>query len=372
MNRFSFCGTGFAFVAIFALCGCGKSSTDTAESVLLKCGDEEYAVLQFEEDVRISFEAIKQDMARRNRLAGEDQIGRIEEKCRLTCLQVQIQYMLARNTAGERNFVVSSNALEKVRIRYRKALGNHENLSDFESQIARIAYFEDFVQMHYGHLFGISEGDVEVAWSNVQCIARMADATNAVLAATASNVVIRARNGEDFYRLAAQYSQDAGTDEEGFAPQTRYSDFDAERPGVKEAIMRLKVGEVTDPLDSDEGLSVYRLAEKTDQEEGEAELRLQRISFHRMLKYDYASKETLAVDLKKQAAMAMRRTAITNMLSECEFEFPSGFGKFTKQELKMLKPFSRGVPSVAEAGECTGNPLGKAFGKQVEKRKEHE
>ena len=233
-------------------------------------------------------------------------------------------------------------------------------------QIRRIAFTEDYIEKTYRKDFTVAENDIEIAWSNVIQIAKEADATNAVLFVTASNIVRRVRAGDDFKKLADQFSQDMNSDDNAYIAQTKYDDFDNERPGVKAAIMRLRVGEVSDPLDSDEGIAIYRLDNKAITEDGEG-LKLQRITLHRMLKYDYDDKDALATDLRKQSTEAMRRTAITNMLSRVSFKFPSGFDEFTPRELKYLRLFSKDVPVGSENHSGISTMLEEAL-KHKEKR----
>ena len=373
---------------LLAVWGCDAHKKETADSspsedaVLVACATKTYCRAEWDCDVAASVRLACAGLARNGKTPDAKFRAKTERHARKASLQNAINYLLVRSSALGRDFESDPETLKRVQDRYSRGvfqkkgkfeeiaeLVSPEDYREIEELARRTSVVEGFLQKNYAPRFKVKDSEIDVAWSNVVALSEMADKTNQTLMATAREVTRRARAGEDFTRLVHQYSQDANSDENGFIEEKTESDFSSDKPAVWTAVSRLKPGEVSEPLDSEEGLSVFKLVRiegPNDDHPDEEHRILQRVVFHRMLKYPFETKEDLAVSMRDNARLEMGAAAVKELVAENPVTFPSGVEGFSRDLLVMLRAYSKEIV-VPQAKGLSGALL-----KAIKMRRNHE
>lgn len=346
---------------LLVLCGCEEHTAKELieklpkDEVLIKCAEMTYERHEWERDVAASVNLACKSPRRAGMVVDEKTRKKYADHAKATCLRNAINYLLVKSSSAGRNLDADDAHLKLVQSRYSREVfrkdGMYQNIQEFMSNeefkaiddiVRRTAVVERYISEMVAPRLKVSETEVDAAWSNVVRLAELADVTNSALMATAHDVVRRARAGEDFTSLVHAYTQDVNSDDDGYIEEKTETDFAADKPGVWQAVSRLNVGEISDPLDSEEGLSIFRLAriEPTDDEHDEDWRILQRIVFHRMLKYPYKTREELAEALHENAQRKIGIEAIRELAAENPVSFPSGLNRFSREILLMLRAYS--------------------------------
>ncbi len=371
----------FACAGLLVICGCGErrspaavgasargGGTATEDRAIAACAGQAYRQSDWDRDVAASVRLACAGLTRKGKTPDDPFRDRAARRARVASLQNAVNYMLVRGSAAGRAFDCDDAVLNRVRDRYSQSafrqkgkfasLTNLVSSEDYQviDHLARkTAVVESFLSREFAPKFRVSDSEIDAAWSNVVRLAELADQTNRTIRATAQDVVRRARGGEDFTRLVRAYSQDANSDENGFIEEKTESDFASDKPGVWAAVAKLKPGEVSEPLDSEEGLSIFKLAriEPPNDEHDEDWRILQRIVFHRMLKYPYETRDDLAMALQEKARREMGASAVRELVAENPVTFPTGVEGFSRDLLIMLRAYSRDIV-VPEAKGLSG------------------
>lgn len=156
----------------------------------------------------------------------------------------------------------------------------------FEKNFQFDVRLEALLRMAYTNEVEVTDQDMANALRRIQDYNERADLTNAVIYATASNVCACAKAGGDFAKLVADYSNDDETFDGDVIGEFEESDFAHLSPSPWSALKALKVGDVTDVLDLDTGLYIFKaIRQDVDQgEEGSLPvMRFSRIVFRRVM-----------------------------------------------------------------------------------------
>lgn len=339
--------------------GCGRRASD---AVVVRVGVLSYSAEHLRRDTEACLSTYL-SKAKGRKSVREKETEKIRSRAEARSLAAEINYMLVSSSARGRGLKPSERELKKVKddysVSYFGKKGRFEELSsvlpqeDFKvlcDQAQKIAVVNTFADRQYAEKYRVSEQDVATAWTNVVAHNTFADATNACLSATAHDLVRKARAGEDFARLADCYSQDEDKEPGGVVPGLHKEDYAADKPSVWAAISALKPGEVTEPLDSDDGLAIFKLDSVSpcrcsgEESAEEKDYHLRRIVFHRALKYPYETADDLVVELNAQKKKQMWRQVITDLTAEHPLSFPLGFDCFSPDSLLMLRAYSGDVP----------------------------
>ena len=384
MNRWSITLVG---VGLLILGGCGGHQGESAATrphegeVLVRCAAMAYSRSEWDREVLASVSLAGKSPRRAGKAMDARTREKVEGHARTTCLMNAVNYLLVKSSAAGRRLDADEAHLKRVQDRYSREVfrkdGKYGNLAGLvsgeefqaiDAVVRRTAVVERFLAEVMSPRFKVSEAEIDEAWSNVVKQAALADATNSVLMATARDVVRRARAGEDFTSLVHAYTQDVNSDADGYVEEKTEMDFSADKPGVWAVVSRLNVGDVSDPLDSEEGLSIFRLAriEPPNEEHDENWRILQRIVFHRMLKYPYKTRDELAVALREDARRRMGVAAIRELVAENPVSFPSGLKGFSRETLLMLRAYSKEI--VVPKAKGLSGAMFKALGNRTRTR----
>ena len=91
----------------------------------------------------------------------------------------------------------------------------------------------------------------------------MSDATNQLVLARGNAICERVRGGEDFFKIAREMSEEEDDSDvkDGFWGEFMRGEFD--NAAVADAVFSLPVGGISDPIDTDEGLIIVKVLERT-------------------------------------------------------------------------------------------------------------
>lgn len=358
--------TAALFAAMLALnIGCEKASEKQPEMTLVKIGDRSLTSAQLNratDACLATYLSGKKDKKSPDKKKADAE-AKMRSRAEAKSLVVELNAMLVASDARGRGIEPSAEDVKKVEDDYSRSYfgkkGRFEELAavlpqeDFKvirDQVRKIAVVNTFVDRHYADKYRVSEADIATAWTNAVEHNKLADATNACIVATAKELVRRARAGEDFSKLADANSQDEDKEPGGVLQGLHKDDYAWDKPEVWTAIAALKAGGVTEPLDSEDGLAIFKLTSVTnclcsgEESTEEKDYHLQRIILHRALKVPYESVDELATEMRAQKKREMWRQMIVDLTTANPLSFPSGFEKFSSDSLSALRAYSRDVP----------------------------
>jgi hypothetical protein len=160
-----------------------------------------------------------------------------------------------------------------------------------------------------------------IKWDN-----EIAEATNALVYATASNVYSRIQSGEDFLELAKKYDElpvHGGPGEWGRITASWYSD-DVE---FLKLLKNTPEGGITPPIEADEGLLIVKVLSKKTIEENEEQkdiYDLQRIYFRLPIFYKEEGDEEIKKNIHKAKCQKLAREIIDKAINDVVVEYPNG------------------------------------------------
>lgn len=169
----------------------------------------------------------------------------------------------------------------------------------------------------------------EMAAARQRCVdynAR-ASATNRYFAALATNVLAKARAGEDFAALAAKYSFD-GFEEHDIDVEHDLSEF-AESPELYKAVSSLPVGEISGVLKTKGGHAIVKVLNRIPadgQERDEEAYNLIIIGFPVAVVYPVPETDEILLDLGTQKRSEVVLKTVAGLKAAADIKYPFGRG----------------------------------------------
>lgn len=192
----------------------------------------------------------------------------------------------------------------------------------FQNEFSRNFEFdmrmESLLETVYSNEVHASENDLKQARMKDEAYNATAMATNAFMLVTASNLVARARAGEDFTTLADKYSQDNEENPHGSLGDCDENDF-ADEPGLWKQIKRTPVGGVTDVIETSDGYCIYKVIAHHTAEESSSEtdaLQLSRIYLPRA----YVIEEKPEDEFREEVEDIKRERFVNGLISRLRKE----------------------------------------------------
>lgn len=339
-----------------ALSGCGSDPAD----VLFTVNGEEYLGSVLEKEVELQV-ALNQ---RRQHLTDEVRLARARKGIRNSILWKKIQTMLIGQAIREAGFEADGETLRVGRAKYAEKYGRGLDYAGLRGKMEELglgdaldvrfraeARAEAYLKACFRDELTISDETVRKTIESMRRGDARAEATNAVICATATNVWRRAQAGEDFTALARSYGdpEDDGwmmgdCSRADFAEFEREDEAGSKSNPVWEAVSSLPEGGVTPPLDTPGGLMVYRRFPREGADASTVPtVRLGRIAFRRALKYEPESYEPDFVrrSLEREARGKAVDGIVRRMAQTAEVVFPNG-------DRGLPKGFSRKVLSMLD------------------------
>ena len=211
-----------------------------------------------------------------------------------------------------------------------------EQRAAFDEQLRRDLLAQAYLKKHYASQMAVSEADVTNQVAVTKAYNARAAATNALIFATASNILARARGGEDFGKLADKYSEDASKEPGGDMGMCSASDYSMDSPRVWRSIRSLKPGEITDVLETEDGIEIIKFLGDKEEMGGDSTdigLHLARILWRQPIIFD-EDPDFLRQELRTERKNAAVAAAIKACRQSIPVQFPNGADIFTKNRRK--------------------------------------
>jgi parvulin-like peptidyl-prolyl isomerase len=189
---------------------------------------------------------------------------------------------------------------------------------------------EALTRQTYSNEVSATEAEVDEVVKRLEDANARATLTNAVVYARASNVWQRVKSGEDFGKMADQYSEDDQKEPGGVWGDFTRKDF-ADNPNFCEMVFSLPVGGVSEPVDADGGLILVKVLKKTPAQSltEPEQVSLAEIFFHLPLFYEI-SREYIANDIRHTKQGEFFRKLVGRLREQAEIEYPNGKDVFPK------------------------------------------
>lgn len=183
----------------------------------------------------------------------------------------------------------------------------------FIREFSRDVQVRAALEAKYPEVYVVADEDLSNVVRKVERYNETAAATNALICATMTNVLNRIRAGEDFAKLADEFSQDAEKGEGGDMGECDAETFGGDKSDYVAVVSALKPGEVSGILETDEGYEIVRKVADVSASESNSEIscwRLSRIFFHRPCFLPVLDDAAMRIDILRE-----RRRALMEKLS---------------------------------------------------------
>lgn len=221
-----------------------------------------------------------------------------------------------------RNFGKRKQKLPELKAYVAKAGFEKEFAANMEFDIR----LKSFLTTVCSNEYYASPADLAKARANIAAYNKKAAATNTVVAARAAGILKRAKGGEDFGRLADEYSQDPERNKGGDMGDCDESDF-ADEKHVWRILSALPVGSVSDLLETEDGYSIFKVVRRNTAEKsetGDASLTLARIFFRRAYVIPDQSDDELLIDLEQEKRRKLMVALYRRFRAQSDVSYPNG------------------------------------------------
>lgn len=226
----------------------------------------------------------------------------------------------------ERDFAMNYGKKKQSYAQIRDVVAGAGFSKELEASLAFEGRFKTFITTVYSNRYYVTDREVKKYRERVDNFNKVAMATNELNRALAQKVLERAKSGEEFAKLADEFSQDSEKKAGGFVGQCDESDFEDERH-VWRALLPLKVGGITGVVDLEDGFAIYRVDARKSAEEsesGDESLILSRIFFRRAYIFPPQSDEDFRADIEKELRDALFKDLVKAFRAQSTIEHPEG------------------------------------------------
>lgn len=190
---------------------------------------------------------------------------------------------------------------------------------------ARLRTFEMTVRSNE---YYVTEAYLDKVKASLAAYNERAEATNRLTRAKATAVLERARKGEDFAKLADEFNEEAEEDRKpgGEMGDCDESDFPTD-VHVWRKLARMKAGEITDVLETEEGYEIFKVLRRNSAEEsqtGGESLALAHIFFRRAMTFPPQSDEELREDVEQEVREKLPAKIFKEFRAQSEISYPNG------------------------------------------------
>ncbi len=204
-----------------------------------------------------------------------------------------------------------------------------KNLGDTRTEFARRieerALIAALMEDEFGDSLELTDEDVSKKIESNRRYNAMCQATNQLVKARGEQIVRELKGGADFQNLAARHSE-SDTDENGFWDELTRPEI--EDVNVRHAAFTLPVGAVSEPIETDEGLVIIKVLERTGVDavvsEEPATVKLGRI----LLRLGAERVMPPEEDFRRQLAESKKNHYLQRFMQELQprarIEFPNG------------------------------------------------
>lgn len=244
-----------------------------------------------------------------------------------------------------RNFAKKGQKFEELRT----DLKNVGYLRDINRALYSEMVIKQFLTTTCSNQYFVSDQELKDVRRGMELRNRVAVETNKLQVARAQMVLDRIRKGEDFAKMANEFSQD---DERGNDPDEAKKDAAGEKKADEEDValnggdqgdcdesdfvndkhvwqklLRMKPGDVSELFEIEEGYAIYKVLEIKKAEEsntGDKSLHLARIFFRRAFEFPEQTDDELRVDVEREKRGDLTTAVYRTFLKMSKIEYPDG------------------------------------------------
>ena len=199
----------------------------------------------------------------------------------------------------------------------------------FKQHVADDEYIRVTRETVFGERLAVSEEDVDAAMKRRMDWNEVYAETNRLVMARGEAIVSELRAGADFAEMAKKVSQHRPEDGREWGEFTR---DEIEDPKLRAIAFELPVGAISDPLDTEGGLLIIRVLDRTEGGEINSPLALRpaaTVKLAKILLYLYnpceaISREDLRAELEKGRITAIQKEWMPKLHEAARVEYPNG------------------------------------------------
>lgn len=199
-------------------------------------------------------------------------------------------------------------------------------LEDFKSGLAFDIRLQSFVETVRSNEYFASEADLPVVKANLTRYNEIAAATNALNLAMARSVREKALAGDDFSKLADQYSQDSEKEPGGALGDCDETDF-PEEATLWKTLSKAPEGFISEVVESDAGYVIYKVLRHNTAETsntGTPSTSLARIYFRQAYLYPEQTDDELMADIAAEKRAKCMADVYKDFRSQVKVDYPDG------------------------------------------------
>lgn len=304
-----------------------------ADDFIVKVDGEALTQKKLDEDVALRMYFF------RKRIKSPAQLEKQERTLRTTLKDAWINSTLLKAEAQKLGIKPSDEERKALEKKYQRIfLGRRGTFKRLQQEVVKAGLKDSFdrnfnLELYANSLIGakfksdvaISEKDIDSAIKRMDKYNARASLTNELIFANASNIVKRARAGEDFAKLADTYSQEEDKSPGGYKGECDDSDFSDEEPSFARAIWALKDGEISDVLDSVDAYTIVKMIKHVSKDGGkdDSAVEIAWIKLYKPQFYpEYSREELLKMGVKQQKAKVLTQE-VRRLRKNAKIEYPS-------------------------------------------------
>lgn len=246
---------------------------------------------------------------------------------------------------ADNNIAISSNAIKKAERHFEKHYGVRSkklkrwhtiadlkymlgrNAGRLDEEVRALAVFQTFTNhVIEKACLNVTDEDVKSRIDKIAEYNRRACATNALVFAQATNIWRRIMAKEITYDDAARkYSETADVDD-GAEWGSFTKDQLSDEPALLELLPKLKVSDITPPVEADGGLAILR-REENDKDDIYS---FSRIFFRLPVFFDQETPEMVRVELKAEKERKLVEDTLRVFAAKLKIEYPDGTNVFSR------------------------------------------
>lgn len=304
-----------------------------AVDFIVKVDGEVLTQKQLDEDVALRMYFF------RKRIKSPAQLEKQEQTLRTTLKDAWINSTLLKAEAQKLGINPSDEARKALEKKYQRIfLGRRGTFKRLQQEVVKAGlkdsfdrnfnlelYANSLIEAKFKSDVAISEKDIDSAIKRMDKYNARASLTNELIFASASNIVKRARAGEDFAKLADTYSQEEDKRPGGYKGECDDSDFSDEEPSFARAIWALKDGEISDVLDSVDAYTIVKMIKHVSKDGGkdDSAVEIAWIKLYKPQFYpEYSRDELRKMGVKQQRTKVLTQE-VQRLRKKAKIEYPS-------------------------------------------------
>ncbi len=204
-----------------------------------------------------------------------------------------------------------------------KAQGDTD--ADYALRIHEWGLIKELINDEFGDALSVTEEDLQNKKEAYRRYAVRCEATNKLAVARGHQIVSELRAGADFTEMAEKYSESTEDTEGYWGEFTRYEIDDA---NVRHAAFTLPVGSVSEPFDTEKGLMIIKVLERSGVDAvvavEEVSVKLGRIFLRMLMEMPCPSDDELRNNLEKSKREYYMRQFFGKLRDQAEILYPHG------------------------------------------------